>query len=332
MVSALRQPVGRIPSHPRVRGGVSARVQRLLLVAGTALSCGALALGCRDPLDTLPVPPAVPADMNVAWSPDGQWLAFDYTDRATPYPSIYVARVDGSERHLVAPQGSDPAWSPDGSALLFHGHGVIYRVHLVSDSIVPLASIGSNLSPTCSPGGGPVAFSSNREDPDRIMHLWLMDADGGAPRRVPGSRPLIGPDWSPTGERIVAYGAVRVNVARTVMTVFVTDTLGRDTIQVTPLAWGDAQYPKWHPGGEWIAYTRMTPPGEVRVVRPDGSGDHLLVADAFHPAWSPDGQRLAFSRRDQNEVAVWSVDQNGGDLRRLTWPRDAPSVVSRGGP
>jgi TolB protein len=297
------------------------------VVAATALSFGALALGCQDHLNDLPVPQAVPADMNVAWSPDGQWLAFDYTDRATPYLSIYVARVDGSERRLVAPQGSDPAWSPDGSALLFNDGGIICRVDLVSGSIAQLASVGRSVEAAWSPNGGFIAFSSDREDPDRIMHIWLMNADGGAPRRVPGSRPLIDPDWSPTGERLVAYGAVRVNGVRTVMTVFVTDTLGRDTIQVTPVAGGDAEWPKWHPAGEWIAYTRMTPPGEVRMVRPDGTGDHLLVANGFQPAWSPDGQRLAFSRRNQNEVAVWSVDQNGRDLRRLTWPTGQPGNV-----
>ncbi|HEX3298959.1 MAG TPA: hypothetical protein VHW68_02485 [Actinomycetota bacterium] len=55
-----------------------------------------------------------------AWSPDGQWIAFQ-----KPYGELYLVRPDGSDLHevpLALPAGmgaSNPAWSPDGQWLVF---------------------------------------------------------------------------------------------------------------------------------------------------------------------------------------------------------------------
>jgi Tol biopolymer transport system component len=55
-----------------------------------------------------------------AWSPDGQWIAFQ-----KPYGQIYLVHPDGSGLHevpLSLPSGmgaSTPSWSPDGQRLTF---------------------------------------------------------------------------------------------------------------------------------------------------------------------------------------------------------------------
>ena len=55
-----------------------------------------------------------------AWSPDGQWIAFQ-----KPYGQIYLVHPDGSGLHevpLSLPSGmgaSTPSWSPDGQWLTF---------------------------------------------------------------------------------------------------------------------------------------------------------------------------------------------------------------------
>jgi Tol biopolymer transport system component len=43
---------------------------------------------------------------------------------------------------------------------------------------------------------------------------------------------------------------------------------------------------------------------EVRLVTPHGR----------NPAWAPDGRTIVFDTRD----AIWAVDSNGANLRRLT--------------
>ena len=59
---------------------------------------------------------------NLAWSPDGQQLAFDTID------NVYTISADGSHlRQLTsgAGQNTTPTWSPDGSQIAFHRKQVI---------------------------------------------------------------------------------------------------------------------------------------------------------------------------------------------------------------
>jgi Tol biopolymer transport system component len=59
--------------------------------------------------------------------------------------------------------------------------------------------------------------------------------------------------------------------------------------------------PVWSPTGDRIAYNGGAVFDHVRVVRPDGSGDHVAVPLRFgqnvtrENDWSPDGRRLVFS-------------------------------------
>lgn len=57
----------------------------------------------------------------LAWSPDGQWLAFvthNETAEQGRTPALWVMRADGSEEMKVA-AGSSPVWSPDGLYLAY---------------------------------------------------------------------------------------------------------------------------------------------------------------------------------------------------------------------
>lgn len=294
-------------------------VPRSILSAVVILLC----VGC-DALEPIPPPLIVPEDRDAVWSPDGQWLAFYHTSDSVL--GLYVARVDGSERRQVVPGPMVPGdWSPNGRAIVFTvGFGYqIARVDLATDSVTFLTSDGFNVDPSWSPDGGVIAFDSDGGS-GGPTGLWLMDSHGGNLRRVPvGTRERPGPgatDWAPSGDRLVGERA---------STLFWTDTLGRDTSWVLPPASG-ATEPSWSPNGEWIAYVKAAvgQAGDIWLIHPDGTGDHVLVQDGFHPSWSPEGGRIAFSRRAPDEVAVWSVDLNGEGLRRMSWPRRVPGMES----
>ncbi len=53
-----------------------------------------------------------------AWSPDGQWLAFEVWAQDMSADGIWVARVDGSDAQLLS-DGARPIWSPDGQYVAF---------------------------------------------------------------------------------------------------------------------------------------------------------------------------------------------------------------------
>jgi dipeptidyl aminopeptidase/acylaminoacyl peptidase len=67
-----------------------------------------------------------------------------------------------------------------------------------------------------------------------------------------------------------------------------------------------------------IAYERFE---GVATIKPDGSGDRVIVKHADSPTWSPDRTRLAFVLKN----AIWTARADGSDRRRvLTLARGLP--------
>jgi Tol biopolymer transport system component len=58
-------------------------------------------------------------------------------------------------------------------------------------------------------------------------------------------------------------------------------------------------------------------PGGIHTIRPDGSGNRLLVQGAG-PSWSADGKRIAYVGLINNEDQIFTMRANGTDQRRLT--------------
>ena len=96
---------------------------------------GALFVMNTDGTDIVRItPPGYVFDLP-AWSPDGQWIAFQ-----KPFGQLFVVHPDGTDLHQVPvqlPAGSgaqDPTWSPDGLTIVFSvlggGHSGIYTVQV----------------------------------------------------------------------------------------------------------------------------------------------------------------------------------------------------------
>ena len=105
-------------------------------------------------------------DEDARLSPDGRRLAFASARASGTAADIWIAEADGSN-----PQQ------------LTHGPG------------------NSQGSPSWSPDGRRIAFDADGEDSRR--HLWMIDADGGAPRRLTAEKDeQVGPTWSQDGRWI----------------------------------------------------------------------------------------------------------------------------------
>ena len=174
-----------------------------------------------------------------AWWPNGAGLLFQRQDfsvagvvypgaSSTSYPSrIEAVQPDGSGRRVLIADGRQPAPAPDGVHIAFvrtspEGAGL----HVWSDGLeqvlIPEGRFADLAYPRYAPQGDRLAFAAPGSFPSgsmliaaslaRLAHgvpwdVWLVNADGSAPRRLAE----LGADdgsitWSPDGSSLFIYG------------------------------------------------------------------------------------------------------------------------------
>jgi Tol biopolymer transport system component len=134
------------------------------------------------------------------WSPDGTRLAFAADE------GMFVVNADGSRLRLLVNHNPDiaspsPSWSPDGRQIVYletSGSGDAYRAEIRvvdvtggNDRILYRSGccIDDWRSPVFSPDGTMIAFSLMVVDASHDLvgsYVFVMDADGGDVRRLPG--------------------------------------------------------------------------------------------------------------------------------------------------
>jgi dipeptidyl aminopeptidase/acylaminoacyl peptidase len=276
-------------------------------------------------------------DGHPQWSPDGARLAFtsDRGDvpkgRKRPPRNIFVLDLAGGEARQLTHFGddcSDLAWSPDGDTLAFvvrdpkdsaaedDGVRVYERARYKSDE------------------GGLLD--------DRRKHIWIVGADGSAPRRLTeGDWDDGQPGFSPDG-REIAFVSNRTERRdlNTVADIHVV-TLAGETRRVTD---GEGSYgnPSWSPDGAAItaygtdcaigssaqnihiwAFPQAGGPGKDLLQAWDRSVGSSVISDmrahaqTLPPAWTRDG-RILFLGSDQGTANAYSCAATGGDVRAET--------------
>ncbi|MAC59297.1 MAG: peptidase S9 family protein, partial [Novosphingobium sp.] len=229
------------------------------------------------------------AHFSPAWSPDGKRLAYVSSDGSSS-PQLYVMWLDSGAKVKVTELPDSPgsiAWSPDGST-------IAYTMRVPGEGM----KLGSQ--PAGRPEGAEWAkplqiidrviyrFDGAGYLPAGFDHIFVVSADGGAPRQVTfGNYDDGGPlSWSPDSRRIVFSANRHEDWERDINNseVYSVDVA---TSTITPLTsrQGPDAGAKLSPDGKYIAYVgfddvnRSYENNALYLMNADGSGSRLLLPD-----------------------------------------------------
>jgi TolB protein len=228
------------------------------------------------------------ADVQPAWSPDGQEIAF------VRFNQIWTMNADGTSPQQVttAPSGAfSPSWSPDGSRFAYvdGGGGAIYTIGRDGTGVQVVVD-----PPGCPPDHGD-------------LRCYRVDD----------------PKWSPAGDRIAYDQMTRIeNGEGDIIDGFVEVlTIRPDGSDIRVL--DEGLQPAWSPAASHIAFSdsagasgldvfTMTATGANRIpVVSTPGGDNQV-------AWSPDGAKLVFVSNGDGDGEIYTSRADGTDLTQLT--------------
>lgn len=283
-----------------------------------AFSLHLVALGGGTP-QRLTAPPATyPGDLDPAFSPDGQTLAFVRTS-LDGRQDVCTVSVDGGEVTRLAREQkgiSGLDWTADGRAIVYaadrNGALGLWRVAREGGTPqwVSLGGAGGEItSPSTARGGTGIAFAR------RMVETELMALQPGdlTTRTFAGStREDSQPTISADGAR-VAFISTRSGDHE----VWTTGPRGDAPVQLTRFGGPRVSGPRWAPDGQrLVVAARPDAQADLYVIEPDGAARRLTdhPADDLAPTWSRDGRSIYFaSNRDDGEWQIYRIDATRGE-------------------
>jgi TolB protein len=182
-------------------------------------------------------------------------------------------------------------------------------------------NVGLNITPTFSPDGKLLAFSSSTEQGTNIQVVNV--AQNCCVQRLTVGRfaDNLSPTFAPDGGRM-AFVSTRSGPAQ----VYTMGADGTDAELFVPFDFGvtgPTNAPEWSPDGTMLAFHREVS-GNPQVYVMDVSGKRVrqLTSSGRNedPTWAPDGRHVAFVSDRSGRRQLWVIDIDTGRTRQLVTP------------
>jgi len=213
------------------------------------------------------------------------------------------------------------------------------RSRLTLLAIAPVLGLLSGSALATSPGkNGKLAFRRYLNSDHTWGAVFVANPDGSATRQITHPPTLasdVKPDWSPNGRRIAFLRSAvngcgagcetrEINVVSSdgsTVTRLAYDPPGKGCTKNEQPAGGVCRgFPAWSPDGTRLVFDCG---GAICVMNQDGSNVRRLPQDAagvedHDPQWSPNGRRIAFGRGLGDQRAIYLMNSDGSNPRRVT--------------
>jgi len=263
--------------------------------------------------------------IDLAFSPDGQWVAYV----SMPDFTLWRSRLDGSAPMQLSSSSlyaELPRWSPDGKQIVFMGRNenTNFRAFVVSANggdlreLIPGAPVG--FDPGWTPDGKSIVLTlSDPASASGHASLLPSDMDGTISvldlatnkiTNLPGSENFFSPRPSPDGKSIAA-------ITRNSDKLVLFDLATRRWSDLTDPPFGPIGYPSWSRDGQYIYFDTLfgENPGIFRVRAADRKLEKVVSLEGvqrfqanFGP-WSglaPDDSPLV--ARDNSNQEIYALD------------------------